>query len=227
MGELCRDDLQGLAEGINREHALVESHLQGAVQHAIRAGGLLAEAKGKVPHGEWLPWLAENCAIKERTAQTYMRLARELPKLEPSKAQRVADLPLREAVSYLSSPGTTEELYDALCVAAVKMRCMATELERGVSGGWGDNTILEAMLEGIEIHGEVKRIFERFKQAFDNDSFDSVDGMRFLARMADNASLGPDVAMSRKHAEHTINALTPRWGLKHSRPPVLARTGTL
>ena len=105
MGELCRDDLQGLAEGINREHALVESHLQGAVQHAIRAGELLTEAKGKVPHGEWLPWLAENCAIRERTAQTYMRLSRELPKLDPSKAQRVADLPLRDAVRALTSPG--------------------------------------------------------------------------------------------------------------------------
>lgn len=105
MAELCRDELRELAEGINQAHALVESHLQGAVQHAIRAGGLLAEAKEKVPHGEWLPWLAENCAIKERTAQTYMRLSRELPKLDPAKAQRVADLPLREAVRALTSPG--------------------------------------------------------------------------------------------------------------------------
>jgi hypothetical protein len=99
-----KNGLQILAEGINREHALVESHLQGAVSHAIRAGALLAEAKEKIPHGEWLPWLAKNCAIRERTAQTYMRLSRELPKLDPSKAQRVADLPLREAIGALAAP---------------------------------------------------------------------------------------------------------------------------
>ena len=68
-----------------------------AVAHAVIAGELLIEAKRQVPHGQWLPWLRSTCGLSERTAQAYMRLARTLPELEPAKAQRVADLSLREA----------------------------------------------------------------------------------------------------------------------------------
>ena len=56
-----------------------------------------------LPHGQWLPWLEANCQVSGRSAQAYMRVARELPKLEGSKAQRVADLPLREAVRLLAN----------------------------------------------------------------------------------------------------------------------------
>jgi hypothetical protein len=71
-----------------------------AINHAIAAGELLLEAKRQVKHGEWLPWLAENCDIAERTAQAYMRLART--PLE--KRNAVADLPLRDALASLASP---------------------------------------------------------------------------------------------------------------------------
>jgi hypothetical protein len=39
-----------------------------------------------------------------------MRLARELPKLEPEDAQRVADLPLREALKELAEPEEAERI---------------------------------------------------------------------------------------------------------------------
>ncbi len=91
-----------LAECISKEHQACRSAAQSAVQHAIRAGELLLEAKSKIPHGQWLSWLEGNCGVAERTAQAYMRLARELPKLEPGKAQCVADLPIREALSAIA-----------------------------------------------------------------------------------------------------------------------------
>jgi hypothetical protein len=47
-------------------------------QHAMAAGDLLLEAKLRLKHGEWLPWLAEHRSMSERTAQRYMRLARDL-----------------------------------------------------------------------------------------------------------------------------------------------------
>jgi Protein of unknown function (DUF3102) len=96
--------LADLAGRINDEHRLAEQHARSAVEHALKCGELLIEAKGKVQHGEWLPWLKANCAVSERTAQAYMRLAHEIPKLDPGKAQRVADLPLREALKALSAP---------------------------------------------------------------------------------------------------------------------------
>ena len=77
--------------------------MQKGLEHALKAGQLLLEAKKGLPHGEWLPWLRESCPdISERTAQNYMRLSREVSKLEPEKAQRVADLSYRDAIRVVS-----------------------------------------------------------------------------------------------------------------------------
>ncbi len=97
--------LDALAARINTEHEACRSAMQKGLEHALEAGRLLLEARKGLPHGEWLPWLEENCSdIGERTAQNYMRLAREYPKLEPEKAQRVADLPGRCCASLPTSP---------------------------------------------------------------------------------------------------------------------------
>jgi hypothetical protein len=68
----------------------------------MECGRLLIEAKAQVGHGGWLPWLEANCTLRPRTAQAYMRLARELPKLPEQEAQRVADLSVRDAIAQLS-----------------------------------------------------------------------------------------------------------------------------
>lgn len=91
--------LGGLARRIDDEHRAVERSVRSALEHARRAGGLLIEAKAKVPHGQWLPWLEENFAGSVRTAQTYMRVSRELP-----DAQAPAHLTLEEAVASVAQP---------------------------------------------------------------------------------------------------------------------------
>jgi ParB-like chromosome segregation protein Spo0J len=94
--------LPALAERINAEHAQCEAGFRAGLDHAIEAGRLLIEAKALCGHGGWLAWLAENCAVSQRTAQAYMRLARNQTAL--SNTQRVADLPMREALALLSAP---------------------------------------------------------------------------------------------------------------------------
>src|SRR6266446_10095590 len=95
--DLSRSNLLAdLAARIRTEHEATSASLQRGVQHAMTAGDLLLEAKAQVPHGQWLPWLSEHCAISERTAQLYMRVAKNRAAIE-AKAQRVADLTLNEA----------------------------------------------------------------------------------------------------------------------------------
>ena len=103
--DLSRSELSKLADEINDAHGKVAAAFSDAVEHAVRAGTFLAEAKQKVAHGGWLPWLKENFAFSERTAQGYMRVARELPKL---KAQRVADLSFRQTIALLQQPKPVE-----------------------------------------------------------------------------------------------------------------------
>lgn len=65
-----------LAAEIRRAHADVLDAVKTASERAIEAGHALIEAKELVQHGEWLPWLRENCALAERTAQLYMKVAK-------------------------------------------------------------------------------------------------------------------------------------------------------
>lgn len=108
MNNIISDTMQGDDLPIRIEAALqdVRKHAAGMVHAAVRAGELLMQAKAAVPHGEWGQWLAEHCTIAPRTAQAYMRLAEALPTLPPQDAQRVADLPLREALNAITTAPT-------------------------------------------------------------------------------------------------------------------------
>ena len=90
-----------LATAIADEHRQATEHATSAILHAMAAGDLLLKAKERLPHGAWLPWLADSCALSERTAQRYMALARHRATLE-AKAPRVADLNVRQAMALLA-----------------------------------------------------------------------------------------------------------------------------
>jgi hypothetical protein len=92
-----QDDLSRLAVTANAEHAAFETTQTAALAHAIAAGEALIEAKCMLGHGEWLPWVEANCDFGERTAQRYMRIARN--------TSRVSDLrTVREALATLADP---------------------------------------------------------------------------------------------------------------------------
>jgi hypothetical protein len=74
--------LPDLAQAIDREHQAALGAARSLTEHAIRCGELLLQAKADVGHGGWLEWVETNCAFSQRTAQGYMRLARELPRLD-------------------------------------------------------------------------------------------------------------------------------------------------
>jgi hypothetical protein len=97
------EDLAVLAAQINHEHAQAEAALRSSLGHARAAGELLAQAKARCGHGGWLHWLREHVRFSERTAQGYMRIAREWDRLQ-ANPQPVADLTYREALQVLSQP---------------------------------------------------------------------------------------------------------------------------
>lgn len=65
----------------------------------IEIGKRLNEAKAQLSHGEWLPWLRERVDLSERSAQNFMRLAREY-----SKNAEIADLGAGKALALLALP---------------------------------------------------------------------------------------------------------------------------
>jgi hypothetical protein len=81
--------------------------------------------------GEWLPWLRDHCTISERTAQLYMRVAKNRAGVELQIRNGVADLTLTEAAALMvltsdmrdllefmkSAQNLTPEEFVSTCVA--------------------------------------------------------------------------------------------------------------
>lgn len=95
--------LDALATRINEEHRACDEALREGLRHAVNAGELLIEAKSRCSHGMWGAWLEENFEGSNRTAQAYMRVARNRDAID-AKAQRVAGLSFRDALRELSTP---------------------------------------------------------------------------------------------------------------------------
>lgn len=103
-----------LIRAANGHHAKAESVAQqtstlmaSALDHALSAGAALAEAKARLNHGEWLPWLEANFSGGQQTAQRYMRLydrQGELPNTSP-----VTHFGLKEALKFLAKPKPKSE----------------------------------------------------------------------------------------------------------------------
>ena len=131
--EVVTSDLTDLATQINAEHEQVKRAFTKGFEHALKAGGLLLKAKQAVPHGQWLPWLEANVEMARRSAQIYMRLAREWPKLDPEKAQRVAHLSLRDAIASVTSETALVAKLPKAVVADVLANANAGERLRGAA----------------------------------------------------------------------------------------------
>jgi hypothetical protein len=97
------NSLPDLAARIRAEHQATSDALKRGLSHALTAGELLIEAKSQLKHGQWLPWLTEHCAMSDRTARLYMRVARGRKVIEAENGN-VADLSVRGAVAMLSLP---------------------------------------------------------------------------------------------------------------------------
>lgn len=65
----------------------------------LTIGRCLIEAKDMLSHGEWLPWLNEQVELSERTAQKFMKLAREW-----SNPSALADLGATKVLMLLALP---------------------------------------------------------------------------------------------------------------------------
>jgi hypothetical protein len=93
LAQRINDQLKDMEETANKIKQTV-------LKQAIDLGALLLQAKTKVGHGRFGKWLEKNCDLSERSAQRYMALKEEWPKIETwlkDNSATVADLSLRQA----------------------------------------------------------------------------------------------------------------------------------
>ncbi len=102
IGMHTNEELVGMAGLINEEHRACERAVASAVEHAIRCGEMLDEAKSKLGHGEWLSWLGANFAGSRQTADVYRKLAANKELLD---RQRAGNLSIRAALTQIEGTG--------------------------------------------------------------------------------------------------------------------------
>lgn len=87
---------------------------QQTAQNIIEIGKRLIQVKESLPHGEWGNWLKEKADFTDRTAQRFMKAAREfsnstsLSGLGSSKLFALLDLPQEERENFIEQPHEIE-----------------------------------------------------------------------------------------------------------------------
>lgn len=115
--------LTDLAARIRAEQENARLAFRTGIEHALRVGELLLDAKQMVDHGHWSYWLHAHCDLSERTAQGYMRLARNR-----SNPQLTADLTISDALKQLAKPEPFH-IDDASAVIDMAASCLPTDGE--------------------------------------------------------------------------------------------------
>jgi hypothetical protein len=129
--DLPARDLSKLAADIHCESAAAEANMRQGYAHAVAAGRMLLEAKPLVGHGGWLEWIEKTCRVSVRSAQRYMQVARDLPKLDEANATRVAEMSLRDA---LQLGAKTTRMLAPMEPEQRAATLAATDTAKGVSG---------------------------------------------------------------------------------------------
>jgi hypothetical protein len=99
--------LADLRKRLKIEHAAVANSLRTSLSHAMASGDIVMEAKARLKHGEWLPWLKSG-GVPERTAQRWARPARHRAVIEskPDTTRRVEQLVAKTGVQAADAGGT-------------------------------------------------------------------------------------------------------------------------
>ena len=105
--------LRSLQTAVNELHANVGLHLQSAKEIAAEAGAKLIEAKSILKHGEFKPWIEENCSFSYRTAKNYMDVAQ-------AKMQSVALFNAAKSINEVLNIGKEKNLTQLERIALIQ-----------------------------------------------------------------------------------------------------------
>lgn len=103
--------LTDLAEQANAAHAACEKAARSMLRHARDCGEVLLRVKARLPHGEFTPWIKENCAFTPRMARKYMTLANgweQLAKRNHGSVLTLDSMSMREGLRLLAAGGPEE-----------------------------------------------------------------------------------------------------------------------
>lgn len=130
MGELQRMDRIRRRTEIEMR---LEAYRDNACTSMLEMGRWLNVAKdeGVAPHGEWTAWVQEHTYMSERTAQDWMRAARELPPGSPLERLGIAKIRALMTLPQEEREAAAEQMHaDELSTRDVERHVKALKAER-------------------------------------------------------------------------------------------------
>jgi hypothetical protein len=144
----------------------IRSNISGAVQKVLEAGHLLQQAKERLPHGEYLPWVQQACGLKPDYAARLIKAADWASNVE--HVPHLDTVPDATTLFLLSADTTPEEVREWFmerCAAGdVPSRAEVQERKRS-AGRPRQPQPAEAMALAILRKGELDRIRQALQLA--------------------------------------------------------------
>jgi hypothetical protein len=199
--------LEQLADAISAEHQALQASLKTTLFHALRCGQLLIEAKRKLSHGGFMRWVEKHCAVSYSTANRYMLLARELPKVptvgtlpdlsQRGAAKRLPEISLDEAELLIWKTSNQRKAEEAERRLTPEERAEAAgsaakyaafeerfDTEPGpISARWAIEQIRVLLKHVKEEYRADLKVTKRFPQKCGDRRKLSPEGARFLAKL--------------------------------------------
>jgi hypothetical protein len=155
-------DLSQLATQINAAHSAAGAAASATLKHALRCGELLSGTKARVHHGEWLPWLNNNCPeVSSRTAQRYVQLHGKLAEIQMRRHDAFRRT-MEAGLALISKPRPKPRLETAPARATTLEITTAatrpTAAPPAIDGGAKDNVHISDATDGEPIAGPVPAV---------------------------------------------------------------------
>jgi hypothetical protein len=139
--------LPELADRVNRLHDELRLTFETAIRKAWEIGQALQEAKQRLGHGDWLPWVQNNCPFSHDKATKYMKIFQENSDLEgllekvpeDAKLRTVRNLTVHQILTFLAQDDPSESSEQPPHVESVPQRGdYATQVDAGPLFGQQD-----------------------------------------------------------------------------------------
>jgi hypothetical protein len=151
-----------LVTAINDEHRRCDEAVSTALDHAMRAGDLLIEARADIGHGNWQAWIEENFEGSLRRAQEYMRLAKNRESIEAEKARSSALLGIDRALRAIAAPKQKNSSDASEAAEPLDERIIAVRQEIVRDGEKPDEEIAAELQVEVEKVAKQRRDIEWF-----------------------------------------------------------------
>lgn len=102
-------ELDQLLVEIKREHEATARSMGDSLRHAREVGRKLIAVKAILAHGQFMPWVEEECGFSHSTANLYMKIARNWDERLLGNSERVQSISLHQAAELLRSRDTSAQ----------------------------------------------------------------------------------------------------------------------